>query len=173
MNPLIHLASPADLDELVAIDDDACRLFERAGLNFHFPPGHPALQQERCRWEIALQQGWVRLASIDQVHVGFCVWGLVDGLPYLDQISVRSDAQRRGVGARLIDASREWALARGETSLWLTTYAHFDWNGPYYERLGFRRVAEDACGPELRALLAEQRGWLPAPEQRIAMCRDL
>ena len=62
----------------------------------------------------------------------------------------------------------EWAAGQ---PLWLTTYAHLPWNRAFYERLGFGAVAETACSPGIVALLDEQRHWLPAPSERIAMCR--
>jgi len=71
----------------------------------------------------------------------------------------------------LIDKGRariEWA---GAEPLWLTTYAHVPWNAPFYERHGFVAVPESACAPALLAALEEQRRFLPAPQQRIAMRR--
>ncbi len=55
--------------------------------------------------------------------------------------------------------------------LWLTTYAHLPWNGPFYERHGFVVMRDNDCGPELRAILDEQRAVLPDPKKRVAMAR--
>lgn len=40
-----------------------------------------------------------------------------------------------------------------------------------FSEAGFVQMDEARCGPEIRALLHEQRGALPDPEQRIAMVR--
>jgi hypothetical protein len=62
----------------------------------------------------------------------------------------------------------DWAA--GE-ALWLTTYAHVPWNRAFYERFGFAVVPESSCGGDILEILTEQRRWLPAPEQRVAMRR--
>jgi hypothetical protein len=51
----------------------------------------------------------------------------------------------------------------------LTTYAHLPWNRPFYESAGFVVVPVSECPPEMVAILDDQRRWLPAPDQRIAM----
>ena len=100
--------------------------------------------------------------------VGLLVMDRLDGQPYLEQLSVRVSAQRRGLGRSLLLRAIEWA---GAEPLWLTTYAHVPWNAPFYERHGFVAVPESACAPALLAALEEQRRFLPAPQQRIAMRR--
>lgn len=45
--------------------------------------------------------------------------------------------------------------------MWLTTYAHLAWNAPFYQRFGFETMADAACGPEIREVLAAQRAVLP------------
>jgi hypothetical protein len=53
--------------------------------------------------------------------------------------------------------------------LTLTTFRDVPWNGPYYERIGFRLV--DDPGPELRAQI-DHEAWLEDLGPRIAMRRD-
>lgn len=105
--------------------------------------------------------------------MGFAALDLLDGQPYLDQLAVTRAAMRRGVGRRLLERSAEWARDAGGPSIWLTTYAHLPFNRPYYERHGYVVVPEAECGPGLRKHLAEQRGHLPEPAQRVAMRRVL
>ncbi len=53
----------------------------------------------------------------------------------------------------------------------LTTFASLPWNAPFYERLGFRRLAGAERGGRLAALLrAEERRGL---RDRVAMRLDL
>lgn len=91
----------------------------------------------------------------------------MDGHPFLDQVSVLRSAMRHGIGRMLVEHALKWSARQGE--LWLTTYDHVPWNGPWYERLGFRRMPEAEHGPELRRTFEAERAALPAPEHRIAM----
>jgi GNAT superfamily N-acetyltransferase len=171
VNVVIAPGAPDDLDAVVALDDDACRLYADAGLAVALPEDHPFTIAERLEWRRSLELGWTFVARDDAgTPVGFAACELVDGAPYLDQLSVRVTSMRRGVGRALLRRAVEWARAHGD-ELWLTTYAHLPWNRPFYEREGF--VVEPACGPDLAARLADQRRCLPAPEQRLAMRKPL
>jgi GNAT superfamily N-acetyltransferase len=166
---LIRRASPAEIAEVISIDDDACALYETVGLHFDIGPDHPFAQAEHARWARAANDGNVFLAErAGSPAVAVLVVGRVGGLAYVDQLSVRMSAMRDGIGGRLLMRAIEWA---GHDELWLTTYAHLPWNRPFYERHGFATVAESACPPGIVADLEEQRRWLPDPEQRIAMLR--
>lgn len=166
---LIRRASPAEIDEVISIDDDACALYETVGLHFDISPDHPFAHAEHARWARAANDGNVFLAErAGSPPVAVLVVGRVGGLAYVDQLSVRMSAMRRGIGGRLLMRAIEWA---GDDELWLTTYAHLPWNRPFYERHGFVSVPASACPPGIVADLEEQRRWLPDPEQRIAMRR--
>lgn len=162
----IRPASPNEIEEAIAIDDDACALFASVGLNLDLGPDHPFARAERARWLAAMRQGQVYFAEAP-TQVGLLVLGMLDGLHYVDQLSVRLSDMRRGIGRSLLAHAIEWADG---DALWLTTYAHIAWNRRYYEQRGFSVVAEDQCPPGIIATLAEQRRWLPDPTQRIAMC---
>ncbi|MFT3917570.1 MAG: GNAT family N-acetyltransferase [Anaeromyxobacteraceae bacterium] len=163
-------AAPAELDVLVRIDDDAATLYEEAGLDFSGPAIRAFVDAEQARWRRAAEAHRVELAVDAQGEaVGFVALGFVDGQPYVDQLSVVRRAMRRGVGRALLARALAWSERAG--ALWLTTYAHLPWNAPMYERAGFTRVEESGCGPELRAILREERAALPSPEQRLAMVR--
>lgn len=70
-------------------------------------------------------------------------------------------------GGSLVLHAQRWSKGRGR--LWLTTYDNVPWNRPWYERLGFARVGDAHCGPELRSILAEERAALPSADARVAM----
>lgn len=165
----LRLARPEELRELVAIDDAASVLYARAGLELALSADHPFVLAESARWARAIEAGHVHVAVDEDARiVGFMALAIVDGAPYLDQLSVHPRAMRRGIGAALIQEAIRFSASR---PLWLTTYAHLPWNQPYYERHGFRVAPESRCGPELRAILEEQRASLPLPEKRVAMLR--
>ena len=165
----IRRASGSEIDEMVAIDVDACTLYEEAGLHADLGPEHPYSVAERAHWTKCAREGNAFLAvEPDARPIGLLVMDRVDGTPYLEQLSIRRLAMRQGLGSRLLDRAIEWA---GPAPLWLTTYAHLPWNRPFYERHGFVTIPESACPPWIVTILEEQRRALPAPEQRIAMRR--
>lgn len=163
------------LDELpfaIAIDDAAALLFAQAGLSIDVSEQHPFVVAERARWRLAIEVGELWFACSGSQPVGFCALGRMGDLAYLEQLSVHPDHGRRGVGAMLLEQACAHSHARADRELWLTTYAHFAWNKPFYERHGFAVISEASCSRELQDALAEQRAVLPAPEQRIAMRRE-
>jgi GNAT superfamily N-acetyltransferase len=165
----IRRASSAEIDEMVAIDTDACALYERAGIHADLGPEHPYSLAERAYWTEAARKGGAFVAGPSgSAPVGLLIMERIDGAPYLEQLSVRMSAQGRGLGRWLLARAIEWA---GGEPLWLTTYAHLPWNRPFYERHGFLTVPEPECPPGMVAILNDQRRALPAPEHRIAMRR--
>jgi len=165
----IRRASAAEIDEMVDVDVDACTLYVEAGLDADLGPEHPYSIAERACWTRCAREGNAFVAGRpDERPVGLLVMDRIDGMPYLEQLSVRRVAMRQGLGRRLLDRAIEWA---GAEPLWLTTYAHIPWNRPFYERHGFVAIAESACPPAFVAILADQRRALPAPGERIAMRR--
>lgn len=165
----LRRARPDELQKLVEIDDEASELFVEAGFELAFDKSHPFVVAESVRWAEAIERGLAYVA-VDQEDepIGFATFRFVDGEPYIDQIAVRRNQMRRGVGTALLRQAISWS---GDRPLWLTTYSHIPWNRPYYERHGFVSVPESACGAELRAILWEQRAALPEPDERIAMMR--
>jgi len=166
----IRTASPDQIDEMIAIDDDASTLFVEAGLDSDLSREHPYCLAERASWLRCAREGRVYLAGAPgEPAEGLLVLDWVDGAPYLEQLSVRRRAMGRGLGRRLLYLAIAWAAGK---PLWLTTYAHLPWNRPFYERHGFIGVAPSDCGPGMAGILEEQRRALPAPEHRLAMKRS-
>lgn len=165
----LRRASVDEVALVVAIDDDACESYAEVGLAMALSEAHPFVAAERARWTEAARAGCLTVACVGTGEpVGFAALGVVDGRPYLDQLSVRRAWMRHGIGQMLIEHAQTWSARAGE--LWLTTYdARVPWNQPMYERRGFVRVDESCCGSELRAKLHAERAVLPAPDGRIAM----
>jgi GNAT superfamily N-acetyltransferase len=92
---------------------------------------------------------------------------------HVEQVSVHPDHARRGIGAALIEHVAGWAGERGSAALTLTTFADVPWNGPYYERLGFRVLAGADLTPGLRAVRAQEAAHGLDEWPRIAMRREL
>jgi GNAT superfamily N-acetyltransferase len=170
----IRTASVAEIDTLCAIDLDAATLFERAGLHLELPSDHEFAVAERSRWLRCLAAGTVLLAmDATSEPIGFAAAGVRDDEPFLDQLSVRTKFMRLGIGTVLLNATARMAKDAGGQALWLTTYSHLPWNRPFYERAGFVAVPECECGPEIFRELGYERRWLPSPEERVVMRKDL
>jgi GNAT superfamily N-acetyltransferase len=170
----IRPARPTDRETIRLIDDDATALYAEHGLAIELAPGHPFAVAEQGRWLRSAELGRAFFA-LDEAGqpVGFAALDWLDDQPYLDQLSVRRSAMRRGIGTRLLQHAADWARQAGGAALWLTTYGHVPFNRPYYERRGYVLVPESACGPGIAHHLHEQRLHLPAPDQRVAMRREL
>ncbi len=162
-------AQPGDINELLAIDDDAAALYAAHGLSIDLAPSHPFSRAELARWLHSVELGRAFLAvEHSGLGVGFASLDLVDDEPYLDQLSVRVTTMRRGVGGQLLAHAAAWARTTG-AALWLTTYDHLPFNRAYYEQRGFVVIPESVCSIGIRHHLEEQRRYLPAPSHRIAM----
>jgi GNAT superfamily N-acetyltransferase len=120
---------------------------------------------------LARHDVWV--AVRDGVPVAFAVAAVVDGCAHVEQISVHPDHSRLGIGRRLLDHIEQWAARRGLAALTLTTFRAVPWNGPYYERLGFRVLSPDEITPGLAAAVAEEAERGLDTSARVCMRRDI
>ena len=109
----------------------------------------------------------------DDVPVGFALVIRIDGLPHLQELDVLTRWHRKGIGRRLIAAIAQDARAAGFPSLTLTTFVDVPWNAPYYARLGFVPVPEEALTPDLREIHANEAPGGTTLNPRIAMRLDL
>jgi GNAT superfamily N-acetyltransferase len=69
---------------------------------------------------------------------------------------VHPDHARRRLGRALLDRLIEWAERQRLPAVTLTTYTEVPWNGPYYERCGFRYLTDAELTPGLRAIRAAE-----------------
>lgn len=132
----------------------------------------PPTDLETLRKAQAESRLWVACDEND-VPIGFVLALLVDDALYVQELDVLRAHQRRGIGGRLIDAVCDAARDRGDSTVMLSTFADVPWNAPYYERLGFERMASDALTPALRQIEAEEAAFGLDTSRRIFMCRRL
>ncbi len=88
-------------------------------------------------------------------------------------MSVHPDAAGHRLGQALIDRADAWAVDDGLSALTLTTFVSVAWNGPYYERLGFRYIDPADETPGLSAIRAEERAAGLDRWPRACMRREL
>jgi GNAT superfamily N-acetyltransferase len=105
--------------------------------------------------------------------IGYVLVDVVDGCAHVEQVSVRPDHQGGGVGRRLLDQVRAWAIETGRPALTLTTFSDVPWNRPLYEHLGFRVLSEPEIGPGLQGVRETEAAHGLDPSTRVCMRLDL
>jgi GNAT superfamily N-acetyltransferase len=166
----IRPARTHDLALLVEIERAAGETFRPLGMDL-VADDHPGCVEQLTPYADERRM-YVAVDSNDR-PVGYLLLDYVDGAAYIEQVSVHPDHARQGVGRALIDRAACWAHARGLDGLTLTTYVEVPWNGPYYERLGFRYLADEEETPGLRAIRARERAVGLDTRPRACMGRRL
>lgn len=161
----IRAARVEDLPQLAPVEAAADSLFTQ-----HFGavdwPG-PETGQAR-----AAERGFLLVAVIGGDVVGF-VHVLTPGeAVHLEQLSVRPEAGRQGIGSALVRAAMREAAARGFRQLTLRTFADVAWNAPFYVRFGFV-VTEPRTPFELALVATENRLGLTQLGGRVQMTASL
>lgn len=149
----IRLARAEDIDCLPEIEVAAGVAFRDIGLADVADDAPPSVTdllgyQADGRCWVAMDGGPV---------VGYLIAEVVDGNGHIEQVSVHPDVAGRGLGRRLMQHAEAWAEAQGLTAMTLTTFVEVPWNGPYYQRLGYRVVDPAELTPGLVAIRASER----------------
>jgi GNAT superfamily N-acetyltransferase len=164
---MITLAEPADLPDLPEIERRACELFRQLPLTAALPldctPDRDFAGAQRAG------RLWVARLHPHAPPVGFALVTRVGDEWHLQEMDVLPEHGRRGLGRALLAAACEWVRAQGGSTLTLTTFRDVPWNAPFYERCGFRRLADHELTPALRAELADEAAHGLPPETRVAM----
>ncbi len=171
MAPTIRAPRPDELETLRAIERDAGRLFAEIGMAeiaAHEPESIGTLTQY-------LEVDRIRVVADSRTDepLGYAVIDVVDGLAHIEQISVRPDQGRRGLGGMLLEHICAWAADNGYAAVTLTTFRDVAWNAPFYANHGFRVLDADETGPELTTRRAEEAGHGLDPALRVCMRRDV
>lgn len=150
----IRRARPGDLPLLVEIERAAGEMFRPLGMDVVADDEPPSVEELAS---FASEGRAFVAVDPDDRPVGYLLLEPVDGAAHIEQVTVHPSHARRGIGRALIDRAEAWAIDHGLRALTLTTYVGVAWNGPYYERLGFRYVppAEETDG--LRAIRERER----------------
>lgn len=147
-DPTVRPAEDGEADLVEGIEIASARLLDAFGA-WPLPPADPeAKAAERARTAATLVAG--------RPPVGFARLEVVDGHAHLGQLSVLPEYGRLGVGTSLVGRACDWARQHRLGVVTLTTFAHIPFNAPFYRRLGFRQLADDEIGPELRRILSDE-----------------
>ncbi|MDI6412241.1 GNAT family N-acetyltransferase [Streptomyces albus] len=146
----IRAGVPGDLGRLQEIERAAGCWFRDLGMDEIADDEPPSTASLR---EYAEAGGlWVVTDGAEDAPVAYALTEPVDGCLHVEQISVHPGHARRGIGRALLAELADRAAADGLPALTLTTFTDVPWNAPYYARLGFRTLEEDALTPGLRRI---------------------
>lgn len=98
---------------------------------------------------IRLKDALVAVDGADQ-PVAFVIFRPLGADIYIEQIDVAPAHAGKRLGAALLDA-----VAARQKALTLSTFRDVPWNAPWYRRLGFSDIADDALPPLLRHIRDE------------------
>jgi GNAT superfamily N-acetyltransferase len=113
-------------------------------------------------------RSWVGVDPDDQ-PVAYVLVDEVDGNAHVAQISVLPESQGCGVGRRLLEQVRAWAMRADFPAITLTTFSAVPWNQPLYEHLGFVVLSEEEIGPELQMVRRHESKVGLDPAARVCM----
>jgi len=150
--PTVAIATDADLDAIAALVNSAYRGdSSRAGWTTEadYLEGQRT-DAERLREQLAATAGAVMLTLRDDdgTLLG-SVWlePRGDAVWYLGMFTVRPDLQARGLGRALLDASEQFARARGARRMRISVIQLREPLIAWYERRGFRATGESVPFP--------------------------
>lgn len=146
----IQPARSADIEVIQSVDLAASALFETTGLIDDGPDGPSPIPTRAL--EAGIESGLLSIALHDDQIIGFVLSRKISPDLYLEQVSVRPEFGRRGVGTALIEhviAQADDLRLRGVI---LSTFRDLAWNGPFYARLGFSELPRPAIKPWMQEL---------------------
>lgn len=152
MDFVIREAREAELALLPAIEQAAAQLFAPWGLDTLFSSATTPIDRLRE----ARAEARLIVAAIDDRAIGFALFSLVDGHLHLDELDVDPAYGRRGIGRAILEAVVARTCSLGLARLTLATMREVPFNGPWYQRLGFRELEERELGPGLRSILRRE-----------------
>lgn len=115
-------------------------------------------------------RAWVSTDDADHA-VAYLLIDLVDGAAHVQQVSVHPGHARSRIGSALLDTAAAWAAQRHLRTLTLTTFADVPWNAPYYARLGFQVIPDEALAEGLWRIRQKEAALGLDRWRRVAMVR--
>lgn len=162
---IIDTPALAELPLLRDVERAAGEAFRALGMA-HVADDEPPPLAQLAEFQRA---GRVLAAYEDGRPVAYLLREPVDGCTHVEQVSVHPDHARRGIGRALIDRAERDG---GPLALTLTTFAEVPWNAPYYERIGFRTLADAELTPGLRGIRAQEAALGLDRWPRVCMRRE-
>jgi GNAT superfamily N-acetyltransferase len=149
---VIGLASADEVAALPGIEARACSLFDTVPATASLPE-YPTPIDDFIE---AQRQGLLWVARLPGAGpVGFALAERLGDDLHLEELDVLPEHGRRGIGTALLRTVRAQAASE-RRRLTLTTFKDVPWNRPFYERLGFHVLDDDALTPGLAERVEEE-----------------
>lgn len=167
---MIRAARPTDLPRIRDIEIAAGVLFRGLGMDAVADDAPPS--QSDLAPYLRDGRAWVATDPADK-PIAYILVDVIDSRAHIEQVSVHPVHSRKGVGSALIDHVERWAAAHSLHGMTLTTFSDVPWNAPYYERLGFRALPEEAWSDGLKAIVREEVRHGLGAWPRVVMEKDV
>ena len=168
MNVRIRPGRSEDAAALPAIERAAGALF-RTVPELAWIADHDVLDRDDHLEAILRDDGGHWVADVDGALAGFLV-GQRDGEGFhIWELAVDIAYQGKGVGRALVTTACDHARGAGCAAVTLTTFRAVPWNEPFYQRMGFVTLTDDALDQRLRDVLAHEIEIGLPGERRCAM----
>ncbi|PCC70478.1 Predicted N-acetyltransferase YhbS [Nannocystis exedens] len=168
MNCRIRPAHPAEIETIRGIERASARRF--VGVIDELVDDEPS---PAAVLAARMAGGGLWVAECEGAPVAFVMFRPVEDGLYIEQIDVLPAFERRRIGAALLDAAAERARAAGLARLTLSTFRDVLWNAPYYRRLGFVDIADEALTAGLAQIRQEHVARGLDESRRTFMARPL
>ncbi|MEO0962934.1 MAG: GNAT family N-acetyltransferase [Pseudomonadota bacterium] len=133
----VRQADIAEAPQLPDIEDRAGALFLES--NHPEVNGHEAGSPQLFRAHINQNLCFLMVDASD-TPIGFATCGVLDRTLHLYELAMVPEHGGKGLGKALIETVCAEAAARGLDAVTLSTFTDVAWNGPFYERVGFRTL---------------------------------
>ncbi|MGR6467885.1 GNAT family N-acetyltransferase [Rhizobium sp. PAMB 3182] len=166
-----YIIRPGMLEETFVYQDierQAAQRFRTIGMS-EIADGRPTAASDLAEH---IRDGRLFVASSGW-PVGFILYRQVESSAYIEELDVLQEYAGRGIGSALIGRVAEAAVEAGLSTLLLSTFRDVPWNAPYYERIGFRVLEEEALSPVMRAIRDEHIAKGLDESRRVFMRRRL
>lgn len=160
-------ARPDEIEAIRALERASARRF--AGLMDDLAADEPS---PAAVLTVRIMDGGLLVAVDGETVVGFAMFRRVETRAYVEQIDVLPAYAGRRIGAALLDAVAERGREAGLEGLSLSTFREVPWNAPYYRRLGFVEVADEALTTGMSSIRKEHLARGLDEAARVFMIRD-
>ncbi|MEP0521714.1 MAG: GNAT family N-acetyltransferase [Hyphomicrobiales bacterium] len=161
----VRTAVQDDLSDISRIERQAAQAFRNIG----YPQLADGAATPMDWFEEGLDKGflWVCVDK-SNIPLGFALANLMDGLFYLEDISVDPKYQRLGIGDTMLRQVIDHAKFLYCSSVVLSTLISAPWTEPFYRKHGFLEAdMERLPAPVLEKFTAETEFGLPANDQMV------
>lgn len=165
----IKAAERNDFEILSSLERQASQRFLRVSEQTGMSPAQLQDTLEEHEQERSLSEGGLWIAEWNGVPAGFVATHLYPDSLYIREIDVLEEFGRKGIGRALINQAVAQARGLKLDSVFLRTFREVAWNAPFYQRLGFEEVEEQAWNDIMNSIVDVETAWGLKAENRLFM----